>query len=458
MKQLLFWIAISKLLVILIVLFSGIGLMPDEAQYWTWSKELSYGYYSKPPGIAWQIAFGTWLFGDNEFGVRFASILLSFGLSLALYWLAKSASLSHKQAFWVSIAFSFAPLGILSAFFATTDCAYVLFWTLACFLFCQNPTGNFLRLGVVIAIGALWKWPVYCIWLPIACLSWHLPKRLLGGMLVSLLGLVPSFIWNLSRGFPTFQHVASSIDLVCNSANPVEFLGAQVALVSPIFFFLIVSAFIRFKESILALRFCYGTALTFFLVIFGASFFEKVQGNWAVAAYPTAFVVMMRYARPLWVKIGTAVAVAMLAAVLFIPKIFIQGLGWNKMKPLLERSGYDVQKDFLFSDRYQATSLLSFYGPEQKRAFFFNIHNLRHNQYDFWPGMPDLCLGKTGYFVEVVKESEASNAGTRFKEKLKDYFATVTILPSQQVFKDRVAIILRCEGYNGKPVPSTNKY
>jgi 4-amino-4-deoxy-L-arabinose transferase-like glycosyltransferase len=91
MKQLLFWVALSKVFVALIILYSGIGLMPDEAQYWTWSKELSYGYYSKPPGIAWQIAFGTWLFGDTEFGVRFGSIILSFVLSLGIYWLARGA-------------------------------------------------------------------------------------------------------------------------------------------------------------------------------------------------------------------------------------------------------------------------------------------------------------------------------------------------------------------------------
>jgi len=457
MKQLLFWIAISKLLVILIVFFSGIGLMPDEAQYWTWSKELSYGYYSKPPGIAWQIAFGTWLFGDSEFGVRFGSILLSFGLSLALYWLAKSCTLTHKQAFWVSIAFSFCPLGILSAFFATTDCAYVLFWTLACFLFCQNPTNNFLRIGAVIALGALWKWPIYCIWLPIVALSWHYPGRLCLGFLVSLLGLLPSFIWNLTRGFPTFQHVAKSIDVI-GKGNPLEFLGAQVALASPIFFILIVMAFVRFRETSLPFRFCFGTALAFFSVVFGASFFEKVQGNWAVAAYPTAFVIMVYYSRPVWLKVGLIVACLMVAAVFFVPKVFMQGLGWKGIAPALERSGYDQNKDFLFSDRYQVTSLLSFYGPEKKRAFFFNIQNLRHNQFDFWPGMKEKCQGKTGYFVEFVKDKEAVSSAQRIKEKLSSYFSSVTILPPQQLYKEKVAIILRCEGYNGKSVPSTNKY
>src|SRR5437879_11150880 len=105
MRSLLLWTAASKLLVVLALLYAGIGLMPDEAQYWTWSKALSYGYYSKPPAIAWQIAAGCKLFGDSEFGVRFFGAVLSFFLSLSIYFLGRSAGLEKKWSFWSAIAF-----------------------------------------------------------------------------------------------------------------------------------------------------------------------------------------------------------------------------------------------------------------------------------------------------------------------------------------------------------------
>src|SRR5574338_203766 len=95
--KLLFWIIVSKIFIILMILYSGIGLMPDEAQYWTWSKALSYGYYSKPAGIAWQIAFGCSIFGDTELGVRFGSVILSIFLSYGIYWLAKGVGLDEKK-------------------------------------------------------------------------------------------------------------------------------------------------------------------------------------------------------------------------------------------------------------------------------------------------------------------------------------------------------------------------
>ena len=38
---------------------SNLSLTADEAQYWYWGQELAWGYYSKPPMIAWLIAVTT---------------------------------------------------------------------------------------------------------------------------------------------------------------------------------------------------------------------------------------------------------------------------------------------------------------------------------------------------------------------------------------------------------------
>src|SRR5438876_80491 len=81
----------------------GIGLGPDEAQYWTWSQILDWGYYSKPPGIAWQIKFGTSFFGNTELGVRFVSVVISSLQSLAVYFLAQKAHARVSTAFWAAI-------------------------------------------------------------------------------------------------------------------------------------------------------------------------------------------------------------------------------------------------------------------------------------------------------------------------------------------------------------------
>ncbi|HWU81152.1 MAG TPA: 4-amino-4-deoxy-L-arabinose transferase, partial [Caulobacter sp.] len=50
------WMVAGLTLVRLIALFvTPLELYPDEAQYWLWSRELAFGYFSKPPMIAWLI-------------------------------------------------------------------------------------------------------------------------------------------------------------------------------------------------------------------------------------------------------------------------------------------------------------------------------------------------------------------------------------------------------------------
>ncbi|MAT33849.1 MAG: glycosyl transferase, partial [Ponticaulis sp.] len=63
------------LLRILTVVFTTLNLGPDEAQYWRWSTSFDWGYYSKPPMIAWVIGVETFLFGDAEWAIRIGSPL-----------------------------------------------------------------------------------------------------------------------------------------------------------------------------------------------------------------------------------------------------------------------------------------------------------------------------------------------------------------------------------------------
>jgi len=61
-----------------------IELRTDEAYYWTWSKESALSFLDHPPMIAWFIRFGTAIFGDTNFGVRFAGVLAMLVTQLLL--------------------------------------------------------------------------------------------------------------------------------------------------------------------------------------------------------------------------------------------------------------------------------------------------------------------------------------------------------------------------------------
>jgi 4-amino-4-deoxy-L-arabinose transferase-like glycosyltransferase len=82
-------------LVICIILFVGLALLRatyaatidlrvDEAYYWTWWQERALSYLDHPPLVAWSIGLGTALFGDTNFGVRFAGLLSMLSMQLLL--------------------------------------------------------------------------------------------------------------------------------------------------------------------------------------------------------------------------------------------------------------------------------------------------------------------------------------------------------------------------------------
>src|SRR3712207_2161463 len=63
-----------------------VDLSGDEAQYWDWSRQLEWSYYSKGPLVAYIIRASCWAFGrDTMFTVRFPALLLGAGTSVVTY-------------------------------------------------------------------------------------------------------------------------------------------------------------------------------------------------------------------------------------------------------------------------------------------------------------------------------------------------------------------------------------
>jgi hypothetical protein len=470
----------------------AVGLGPDEAQYWTWSQMLDWGYYSKPPGIAWQIWLGTKIFGNTELGVRFMAVVMNFFLSLAVYGLARCCRLKKWTAFWAAIAMAFSPLGILGSFLATTDGGLVLFWTLACAVIAkglsQGKTPNYLLFGLMVMCGSLFKWPIYLLWVFVFLAA--IPysqlrcKSIFSGILISFLGLFPSFIWNAQNDWATFRHVLSTIQgghaQVVSSGNFWDFFGAQAALVSPILFILLLLAIFSMLRNIVymwpSVLFC-GMITTVLVTVYSAmALNQKMQGNWVAFAYPTGMVLLAWYTIEQvtwgkgWMKAGVIVSIVLSVVVIILPisgilpykmNPFRHNLGWKQMKQELADAGYDPDKDVLFGDKYQTSSLLSFYSPEQKRAYFMNINGVRKNQFSYWPSMPK---GKNGYFVLVENaphlESLRSND---YQERLQKYFSRVELLGFKPLLTEggkvvKESAIYRCFHYNGKAPEETKLY
>ncbi|MBT3394175.1 MAG: hypothetical protein HN411_03585 [Waddliaceae bacterium] len=484
--------------------FTSIDLNPDEVQYWLWSRNLDIGYYSKAPGIAWQIWAGCKIFGNTEMGVRFFAVIISALLSLSTYFTARCCGVKAKVAFWAGIAIAFSPMGFISSFAAATDGGFILFWLLTCAYLCYclryDHRPKYHVVGFLIAFGAIFKWPqIYYLWGMIVVFALCYPilrtKRMLGGMVVSLLGLVPSIIWNASNEWATFRHVYGQITGSGGgggaAGNTAEFLGTQAGILSPILFVVMLLALVHMvrkrKETPLSILFCGWTTLSLLLLAIARSFMSKVQGNWFIFAYPTAFVLMSWYvferakAARKWFFAGIALSVVFTLFVLAIPAIqkydvitipykyngFQHSMGWDKLEGALEEAGYNPDKDFLFSEKYQTTSIMSFYAKNKKRAYFFNVGNARKNQYSFWPGMDDEQTGNDGFFVLIENGRDVTDDVTprvdHYTKLLSPYFSSIDFIDAKTLFiangtTVKRAVIFRCTEYNGSVPLGVNKY
>ncbi|MCB1135063.1 MAG: glycosyltransferase family 39 protein, partial [Chlamydiia bacterium] len=380
-----------------VILFAGIHLVPDEAQYWTWSQNLDWGYYSKPPGIAWQIALTTAVFGDSELGVRFGAVGMSVGLVLATYLLARTTGAAIWSSRLAAFCLAWSPMGLLGSVLSTTDGGFVLFWTLACIPLVhaqrQGEAPRWAVFGLLLAIGALFKWPIYLLWIPGALGLYFYPhwrtRALATGIGLSLLALLPSVIWNWTHDWATFRHVATQImggntghGHVPPPANPLDFFGAQLGLVFPVFYIALVLAIaygIRNDERIRPLAW---SVLALLAIYHGLSLLQKMQGNWAVFAYPPAFACMALWLeqgsprRAQAMRWGIVASAVLMTGVVSIPRLqsdtaltipyalnpFRQSMGWDRLTEALSAAGYSEGEHFLAAEKYQMTSLLSFYG------------------------------------------------------------------------------------------------
>ena len=483
----LIYILIIKAIVACIMIAAfDIHLSPDEAQYWTWSQKLDWGYYSKPPAIAWQIWTTTMIFGNTEFGIRFGAVIISFFLALVVFHLSHSAKLTEKVSFWAAIVMAFCPLGIFLTFAATTDGGSTLFLTLGIAEIVkgmhEKRGPNYALAGVWIFLGALYKWTAFIIWPVTIIMIFFHPKlrrwSLFWGILISLLALLPSIYWNATHDWATFKHVGQTIyhTGAKTGGNIVDFFFAQVGIISPIYFILLVASYFYIRKPTLV--YC-GLFPLLILIYFVSAFFKRMQPNWGDFLYPTGCVLIawvalekIRLGR-IWLHIGTWLSVIGTFFALTIPWMqghsvfsthpitynanpFRQSMGWDKIETALVQAGYNSAENFLFADRYQAASLLSFYGPEQKGAYFFNVNQERKNQFSYNPRMENLEKGHTGYFVlfENIPYGYVNWYEENYPRKLAPYFETVEFAGAYPLFSAygegvKHAMIFKCSNYLG---------
>ncbi|GBE39486.1 undecaprenyl phosphate-alpha-4-amino-4-deoxy-L-arabinose arabinosyl transferase [bacterium BMS3Bbin08] len=348
-----------------------VGLGPDEAQYWDWSRRLDLSYYSKGPVIAYLIAASTWLTGDTVYGVRFFAPLLLLLGSVFIYRLTMELYHDTRKATAAALVFQITPLFAVFGVIMTIDAPFIFFWILSLYLFWkavsgQKPEDKSLRsyedenlsasqplnfstsrpdtlqrashaskrywylLGLAVGLGLLTKYTMaffyLCAFLFIVTSKDHRSQlKTPGPYLAFLLSLVvfsPVLIWNAGHDWVTFKHTAGQTHIAeglrISIKDFFEFIGSQIGVLSPLLFFAVMIGAIRNyvnRQSSIVNRYLFwfwAPVLVFFVL---KSLQAKVQANWAMFAYIAVFIAFADFfyskTHKKWEKIFVTVALCL---------------------------------------------------------------------------------------------------------------------------------------------------
>lgn len=276
---------------------SGITLYADEAYYWGWSKDLAWGYFSKPPLVAAVIAATTALWGDGLVAVKAGSLIFYPATALLLYGLGRRLY-SERCATLAAIAFLTLPITSALGLFISTDALLLFFWTAALWLLHEaierDRLAHWLGLGLVCGLGLMSKYTMGAFLLTALPLLVATPeaRRLLRrpgpwlAALIALLVLAPNLWWNWQNDFPTLRHTADITRVDGgreHSSNLFEFLGAQIGSIGPLLAIGFIGALIPLRAALAhpADRLLIAGSLPLLLLVCAQALFGHANANWA---------------------------------------------------------------------------------------------------------------------------------------------------------------------------------
>ncbi|MFA4893313.1 ArnT family glycosyltransferase [Brevundimonas sp.] len=371
-------------------------LYVDEAQYWSWAQQPAWGYYSKPPLIAWLIGLSQSVCGTGEACVRTPSTL-AWAVTAGAVAGVGSALYGRPIGFWAGLSALLAPGAAYSARIISTDAPLLAFWSLALLAFVRLRAGGGWRWGVLLAaglgLGLLSKYAMA--WFPgcllLAALADPASRRALarppvwGGVLAGALMLAPNLTWQAAHGLATLKHTARNAS---GNGGPglddgFAFVAAQFALAGPVIFAAACAAIwlwargrLTEPEDRLLLVF----SAPILLLLIAMAFVTRANANWAATGLVAVFVLgpalLLRWRRRGWLIGGLAFGLIVQIALPLADAhawnltvggrpVFERTLGWRQFGAAVVDRAHAVRADVIVAERRRDASALLYYARDQ---------------------------------------------------------------------------------------------
>ena len=458
------------------IYFAKIDLVLDEAQYWTWSRDLAFGYFSKPPMIAWVIRVATTVCGDGEVCIRWASPVLYTISSFVLFLIGREL-FGARVGFWSAIVFDTLPGLSYSSLLITTDVPLILFWTIALYawvmLVKRQSMGFAILFGVAVGLGLLAKQAMLYAVICVAChaiVSREARQALKGGraivaLLIAAALFVPNVMWNAEHGFPTVRHTEANIGWQYPYVHPrrlLEYIVVQFGVFGPILFIVLLRTAWREirhpsdPRKTLLLSF----SLPVLAILTVQAILSRAHGNWTATAYPAATIlvtaVMLELNRRILFAISLGLHLAIAVALAIVPafaerlplferlQFLSRVVGWRDVADAVrEKLGADHYGAVLVDTREMAAELLYYMRDSTVPLYVWPAGPVPTDQYEmtraYRQGAPEPVL-----FVSLK----------RCPANLKNSFGEVVELGTETRVlvetKTRILHFCRLSGYKGR--------
>ena len=458
------------------IYFAKIDLVLDEAQYWTWSRDLAFGYFSKPPMIAWVIRVATTVCGDGEVCIRSASPVLYTISSFVLFLIGREL-FGARVGFWSAIVFDTLPGLSYSSLLITTDVPLILFWTIALYawvmLVKRQSMGFAILFGVAVGLGLLAKQAMIYAVICVAChaiVSREARQALKGGraivaLLIAAALFVPNVMWNAEHGFPTVRHTEANIGWQYPYVHPrrlLEYIVVQFGVFGPILFIVLLRTAWREirhpsdPRKTLLLSF----SLPVLAILTVQAILSRAHGNWTATAYPAATIlvtaVMLELNRRILFAISLGLHLAIAVALAIVPafaerlplferlQFLSRVVGWRDVADAVrEKLGADHYGAVLVDTREIAAELLYYMRDSTVPLYVWPAGPVPTDQYEmtraYGQGAPEPVL-----FVSLK----------RCPANLKNSFGEVVELGTETRVlvetKTRILHFCRLSGYKGR--------
>lgn len=434
------FLAILLAVRVLYLAICPLELVPDEAYYWDWSRQLDWSYYSKPPMIAWLIACATSIGGESEFAIRLpATILGTAGLWL-VYELGRSMY-DHRIGLWTCLIVAASPGMTALCLLMTIDAPFLVLWTASlCCLWrmfeADEPKLTWLLPAILsTGLGLLTKQSTIGL-LPLVglfLLTSRSNRRYTSSTAAwlwaggSLMFLLPVLWWNHQHAWVTLEHTSQHfgsqpVSALRHLTRSLEFVLSQFGILSPVICWMatVVGLLLSTTFSRLEKR-------EQFLICFGAiplagvtllSLFQKIQPNWAVALHLSGIVLLAAWgcgtislstrldAWRRWLPAGIAVSAALSFGVALIPFAMPSSVaagtnfdptvrlrGWRDMgqqvSAMLQSLPANDQVLLIAATSRGPVSELAYYLPGKPRVYRWNVGQVIDSQHDVWSGPAD---------------------------------------------------------------------